>query len=779
MFGSIALDVFIGMVLIYLLYSLLITIIGEMLATWMGIRARLLRKAIEKMLNDDLGKAENLTRIQKQAGQFFLYEFNSFRNSFAGKFYNHPSIKYLSQSAKKSISFKNSKPSYISRENFTDTMVQLFRNKGTGADDVDKINFCLKFNTLHIQPQTLAHIRNLLNDSGNDLAKFREKLMKWFDDTMDRTNGWYKRKLQLILFWLGFVLAVSFNVDSIKMAKQLSQDKEARNQLVQLGINEAKEGSLADSIVKNSKDTATIKSDTLLRKSFNEVYKATENANKVLGLGWQFETLRKNTTISRTFYTHTFAYINTEIMDPLRRLYSLRKQCSILADAPKKQAQKKFYLEKIKEINTSIDGYLWRLNFISKTKFTAFDSLNCSVDTIKKTTTACFYGKKNYGPVNKVGYIVGASMPWRMRFWGFVITALMLSLGAPFWFDLLKKLVALRGAGVKPEEKKENPARLVPLQDQVGQQARTETAATPEKDILDEALDAFTEIIKNERGIVAIALEPLKKLSKSGIKVHVENNRLIPYLVSKYGKSQALRSGETIPVSYSESTPIAALKGDCGGEIANKKETLGHGTLCCFLQDREGQKYFLSCWHVLKDNYNWNESIREKEIVGTGQTTIGFVEEGCLTDNLDIGIACCNENNSLSNKALPITAQHRTVTPYDALINTDVIVVGKVTGRKNAKIFHHKVNAVLEYPGEMSKRIIYDTFSVALIDEQGNTKSLTLPGDSGAMVMTNENGRHVPLGMIIGGNENFSYAIKFSNAFNADKLYHNYSFILT
>ena len=30
----------------------------------------------------------------------------------------------------------------------------------------------------------------------------------------------------------------------------------------------------------------------------------------------------------------------------------------------------------------------------------------------------------------------------------------MLSLGAPFWFDLIKKLVALRGAGIKPEEKK-------------------------------------------------------------------------------------------------------------------------------------------------------------------------------------------------------------------------------------------------------------------------------------------------------------------------------------
>ena len=85
----------------------------------------------------------------------------------------------------------------------------------------------------------------------------------------------------------------------------------------------------------------------------------------------------------------------------------------------------------------------------------------------------------------------------------------------------------------------------------------------------------------------------------------------------------------------------------------------------------------------------------------------------------------------------------------------------------------------MTYPGESTERIIYDTFSIAKIDEKGNAKSPTLPGDSGAMVMTKKNGKNVPLGMIIGGNNNFSYAIKFSNAFNPDKIYHNYSFILT
>ena len=40
---------------------------------------------------------------------------------------------------------------------------------------------------------------------------------------------------------------------------------------------------------------------------------------------------------------------------------------------------------------------------------------------------------------------------WLVKIIGWLITGLAVSLGAPFWFDLLNKLVDLRGAGKKPE----------------------------------------------------------------------------------------------------------------------------------------------------------------------------------------------------------------------------------------------------------------------------------------------------------------------------------------
>jgi hypothetical protein len=40
---------------------------------------------------------------------------------------------------------------------------------------------------------------------------------------------------------------------------------------------------------------------------------------------------------------------------------------------------------------------------------------------------------------------------WGIKILGWIVTALAISLGAPFWFDLLRKLVNIRSSGTKPE----------------------------------------------------------------------------------------------------------------------------------------------------------------------------------------------------------------------------------------------------------------------------------------------------------------------------------------
>jgi hypothetical protein len=46
---------------------------------------------------------------------------------------------------------------------------------------------------------------------------------------------------------------------------------------------------------------------------------------------------------------------------------------------------------------------------------------------------------------------------WLKKFGGWLITGLAVSMGAPFWFETLNKLVNLRGAGANPSKTKSNP----------------------------------------------------------------------------------------------------------------------------------------------------------------------------------------------------------------------------------------------------------------------------------------------------------------------------------
>lgn len=57
-----------------------------------------------------------------------------------------------------------------------------------------------------------------------------------------------------------------------------------------------------------------------------------------------------------------------------------------------------------------------------------------------------------------IGWNQPGSEPWYAKALGLIWTGLALSLGAPFWFDILQKFMNLRGTGVKPEEKSDAPA---------------------------------------------------------------------------------------------------------------------------------------------------------------------------------------------------------------------------------------------------------------------------------------------------------------------------------
>jgi len=777
MFNSVVLDVFIGLVLLYLLYSLLISIVGEMIAAWLGLRSRYLRKAIETMLNDEHIAAKRRETIIRQVRSFFLYEEKEFRNSFAGKFYAHPSISYLAPGRKTLwFSFKKGKPAYINRENFSATIIQMLRNRGIGADDMEKVSFCLKFNTMHIQAQTLAHLRNLLNDSDNEIKLFSEKLIQWYSETMDRANGWYKGKLQFILFWLGFLLAMTFNVDSFQIAKQLTADKEARKQLVEIGIQASDENSAIGKAIRISSDSTI--ADSLLRKSYTEVKTATDNASKVLGSGWNLNARVKSGRIRITMYPVTFNGLQKQFILPAKNLEQSMRKYQQLANHATSRSQRKSFITILQLKTDSLAFLIRRFNRITSSHFTLDESIKPEVIRNNQNTMLVRYsGKKHYSILSKAVFIIHQSMPWHLCFWGFVITALMISLGAPFWFDLLRKLVSIRSAGVKPEEKTGTTA------DTSTSSAISSASLTP-GEVLDR-MKAAPVVSTSADNFIAAA-----------IKKYSPEIKMIPGVKSVF-RGLLLREGQWIDcvqVNVHDSDTETAVKEKFSdlnienipvavniviagspkthegfrGRISNKSGNNSFGSLGCVLKNKgSGNLHILSCWHVMKGDLDYDHDDQLVSIVDNGspEKIIGNRWGGGIQGCLDYGIARCLQNADLernkwlkeklnfpSIKFKPVTSadisSQINICFYD--IFSDTKVVGKIyTATESVEIRY--VDKIREIEDLLI--LTNDSFSGAI----------SKPGNSGSIVF-DESGNAI--GMIIAGDLLYTYAIKLSNFFN-------------
>jgi hypothetical protein len=67
-------------------------------------------------------------------------------------------------------------------------------------------------------------VLSALDTAGDDLDRTRRELEKWFDGSMDRVSGWYKRRTQIVLFCIGLALAIVLNLDALTVAARLNAD---------------------------------------------------------------------------------------------------------------------------------------------------------------------------------------------------------------------------------------------------------------------------------------------------------------------------------------------------------------------------------------------------------------------------------------------------------------------------------------------------------------------------------------------------------------------------
>lgn len=404
MFGNTALDVAISLIFIYLLYSLLASIIQEIIARIFNLRARFLTKALRRILDNDprgnpmgwLGQFTFFTWFY-ELGWSVIYFFAPFKNSpFLKKFYTEPGIHSLGESK------SSSRPSYISPQLFSQTLMHLLRGPGYDSSTQQEaalVKQNLESGLPHLGQPTRSHLLNLLEDAQRDAERFRNKVEQWFDEVMARTSGWYRKQIQLLLIIIGFIIAWQFNVDSIAITRILTKDKKAREQLVTLATQRYElYGQWKDSL----KRTLVIKQDTI--RIGDSIFVKPDTVYQV--------------SLEDAMLDSLYRSLSADAADIQNILGINRGNCKDTATTDTAYTQ-------IHQRLDSIAGKLLSAPELQKYKQ--------AMQTVAKRKAGCYTH-----PYQQNGWLV---------FLGWVITALAVSLGAPFWFDLLNRVVKIRTGG--------------------------------------------------------------------------------------------------------------------------------------------------------------------------------------------------------------------------------------------------------------------------------------------------------------------------------------------
>lgn len=213
------LNIALGLFFVYLLLSLFVSDIQELLSTlFWDSRAKSLYGSICSILG------------QKMAD--FLYD--------------HPLIKSLKEyKIGRGKNFFG--PSYIPKNIFAIALIDNILEQSSVNSNIANLQseqFIEVLNSSSIQqilPLDVVKLFKVLsvraelkqNEFGSYLEALEAEIVNWFSQAMDRTSGVYKRQVKRKTLFLGFLFAVILNADTLNIATRLYKEPFLQIQLVQ------------------------------------------------------------------------------------------------------------------------------------------------------------------------------------------------------------------------------------------------------------------------------------------------------------------------------------------------------------------------------------------------------------------------------------------------------------------------------------------------------------------------------------------------------------------
>lgn len=291
------LSVAIGVSFVFMILSLLSSWVQEYVATVFSLRASNLADILQNMLEPDAEKLNGKNRVytpfpdsddraRKLVEKNFILRFLKGKygervDQFAGNAITRFGIKSITQyggrrekMAEKlglnpvrafyehpiiySLSKPGAMPSYVPKNDFTVALFDLLNQAGKdddGQDDDPSQNKITMENIRKgiekVEHSALkARLKSLLDtaqinktdDTEVGIEDFRNTVTAWFDTTMERGKGWYKRRMQFVGILCGIVLAILLNADTLSLSNALWQNAVLRESVSQAAVVYAEQG---------------------------------------------------------------------------------------------------------------------------------------------------------------------------------------------------------------------------------------------------------------------------------------------------------------------------------------------------------------------------------------------------------------------------------------------------------------------------------------------------------------------------------------------------------
>jgi hypothetical protein len=219
MFLSPILDVVAGVLFAFMSISLAASAINEALASFLNLRGKGMLKGIQNMLNGQPGS---------DAAQLVL------------AIYNNALVHPQGDGKADDIQALGTKglPSYVEPAKFAAALVDSLANPAASEPPADSeapappILVKLELAIQNIKDAQLKRTLLALYDRADGkIEVFEAAAASWFDGTMDRVSGVYKRNCQVWAFFIALVIVLLLNVDTLFLAKTLWQNPGAAQHL--------------------------------------------------------------------------------------------------------------------------------------------------------------------------------------------------------------------------------------------------------------------------------------------------------------------------------------------------------------------------------------------------------------------------------------------------------------------------------------------------------------------------------------------------------------------